>query len=149
MAENQKKRALTRRRTPKSVRAQAKPALQTNTVTSNPLKLLVTIINRSKTEFYADLIQSFDVNLQAIVLAEGTADANMLRYLGLTDTAKSVILSVVQSDRLADALAALEDKFRTVRDGKGIAFTVPLTSVIGKLLFGFLSNNRSVVKEER
>lgn len=149
MADNNKKRGLLRRRAPKAERAAAKSAERTNTVTSNPLKLLVTVINRSKTEFYADLIQSFDVNLQAIVLAEGTADANMLKYLGLTDTSKSVILSVVQTEKLADALDALDNKFKTVRDGKGIAFTIPLTSVIGKLLFGFLSNNRSVVKEDK
>jgi hypothetical protein len=36
----------------------------------------------------------------------------------------------------------LEDKFRTVRNGKGIAFAVPLSSVIGVNLYQFLSNNR-------
>ncbi len=125
-----------------------KNATQT-TVTANPLKILVTVVNRNKTEFYLDLIQSFDVNLQTVVLAKGTADANMLRYLGLTDAGKSVILSVVQQKKLPEALDALDKKFRTVKDGKGIAFTIPLTSVIGALLFGFLSNNKSVVKEEK
>ena len=148
MADNETKGRL-RRRISRSAKAEAKQAPRSNTVTANPLKLLVTVINRSKTEFYADLIQSFGVNLQAIVLAEGTADANMLRYLGLTDTSKSVILSVVQQNRLPEALDMLDRKFRTVRDGKGIAFTIPLTSVIGTLLFGFLSNNKSVVREEK
>lgn len=149
MAENDKRRGIIKCRPPKTEKTAAKPAVQTNTVTSNPLKLLVTVVNRSKTEFYADLIQSFDVNLQAVVLAQGTADANMLRYLGLTDTSKVVILSVVQTEKLPDVLYILDEKFKTVRDGKGIAFTIPLTSVIGKLLFGFLSNNKSVVKEEK
>lgn len=148
MADNETKGRL-RRRISRSAKAEAKQAPRSSTVTANPLKLLVTVINRSKTEYYADLIQSFDVNLQAIVLAEGTADANMLRYLGLTDTSKSVILSVIQQNRLPDALDMLDRKFRTVRDGKGIAFTIPLTSVIGTLLFGFLSNNKSVVREEK
>lgn len=149
MAENDKRRGIIKSRPPKTEKTAVKPAVQTNTVTSNPLKLLVTVVNRSKTEFYADLIQSFDVNLQAVVLAQGTADANMLRYLGLTDTSKVVILSVVQTEKLPDVLYILDEKFKTVRDGKGIAFTIPLTSVIGKLLFGFLSNNKSVVKEEK
>ena len=125
-----------------------KNATQT-TVTANPLKILVTVVNRNKTEFYLDLIQSFAVNLHTVVLAKGTADANMLRYLGLTDAGKSVILSVVQQKKLPEALDALDKKFRTVKDGKGIAFTIPLTSVIGALLFGFLSNNKSVVKEDK
>ena len=87
--------------------------------------------------------------VQMTVLAEGTADANMLKYLGLTDKKKSVILSVVQQNKLPDALYALGRKFETVKDGKGIAFTIPLSSVMGALLYGFLSNNRSVVKEEK
>ncbi len=120
-----------------------------NTVTSNKLVTLITVVNRNKAEYYADLIQSFEVNLQAIALADGTADAKTMRYLGLTDTEKAVIFSVVQENRLPDALNALDEKFKTVKGGKGIAFTIPLTSVIGTLLFGFLSNNRTVVKEDR
>ena len=137
------------RRRLKTQKSQPDKNTTQTTVTANPLKILVTVVNRNKTEFYLDLIQSFDVNLQTVVLAKGTADANMLRYLGLTDAGKSVILSVVQQKKLPEALEALDKKFRTVKDGKGIAFTIPLTSVIGALLFGFLSNNKSVVKEDK
>lgn len=97
-----------------------------NTVTSNKLVTLITVVNRNKAEYYADLIQSFEVNLQAIALADGTADAKTMRYLGLTDTEKAVIFSVVQENRLPDALNALDEKFKTVKGGKGIAFTIPL-----------------------
>jgi len=38
--------------------------------------------------------------------------------------------------------------FKTMKNGKGIAFTVPMTSVIGVSIYGFLSNNRMTVKEE-
>lgn len=119
-----------------------------NTVTSNRLELLVTVVSRSKGEYYADLIQSFDVNLQVLALANGTADAKTLRYLGLTDSEKSVIFSVIQQNKLPDALNTLDEKFKTVKGGKGIAYTIPLTSVVGKLIFGFLSNNKTFVKEE-
>lgn len=129
--------------------AVAKTRSNPNTVTSNRLELLITVAGRNKAEFYTDLIQSFDVNMQAIALAQGTATAGMVRYLGLTDTDKCVILSVIQENKLPDALNALEEKFKTVKGGNGIAFTVPLTSVIGTLLFGFLSNNKTVVKEEK
>lgn len=149
MADKNRKLNIMRRKTAKNEKAAGTASVPTNVVTSNPLKLLVTVVNRNKTEFYADLIQSFDVNLQMIVLAQGTADANMLKYMGLTDTSKSVILSVVQTSRLPDALDVLDKKFKTVKDGKGIAFTIPMTSVIGKLIFGFLSNNQSIVKEDK
>lgn len=117
-------------------------------VTSNRLKLLVTIVGRNKAEFYADLIQSFDVNMQMIALATGTANEKMLGLLGLTDNEKAVLFSVVREEKINDALHVLGEKFKTIKDGKGVAFTIPLTSVIGTLIYGFLSNNRTVVKEK-
>ena len=115
-----------------------------NTVSRNRLKLLVVIVGRDKSEYYIDLLQSFNVNMQFSVLAHGTADAKMLEYIGLSDSDKVVIFNVIQEDKLKEALSTIEDKFRTVRNGKGIAYTIPLSSVIGKLIYGFLSDNRTV-----
>jgi hypothetical protein len=36
----------------------------------------------------------------------------------------------------------LEDKFATIKNGKGIAYAVPLSSVIGVNMYQFMSNNR-------
>ncbi len=134
-----------------SIRQEKKPAEQkqnTNTVTSNRLELLVTIVSRKKAEYYTDLIQSLDVNMQVTAFGHGTADAKMLVYLGLADSDKAVIFSVIQQNKIPSAMNLLEDKFKTIKDGKGVAFTIPLTSVIGTLIFRFLSNNRMTVKEE-
>lgn len=120
-----------------------------NTVTTNKLELLVTIVNKKKAEFYTDLLQSFDVNMQVTAFGRGTADAKMLVYLGLADSEKAVIFSVLQQNMLGNALSMLEYKFKTIKDGKGVAFSVPLTSVIGTLIFRFLSNNRMSVREEK
>lgn len=120
-----------------------------NRVKSNKLKLLITIVARKKAEYFTDLIQSFDVNMQMVVMAEGTANAKMLGLLGFLDNEKAVILSVIQESKIPDTLNTLESKFQTIRDGKGIAFTVPLTSVIGTLIYGFLSNNKMTVKESK
>ncbi len=118
-------------------------------ITENKLEILITVVNRSKTEFFVDLIQSFDVNMQFIALGEGTADAKMLDLLGLASSEKSVIFSVIRSDNVAKALAKIEKTFNTVKNAKGIAYTVPMSSVIGVSVFGFLSNNRMTVKEEK
>ncbi len=106
------------------------------------LKLLVTVVNRSKTEFYMDFLHAFEVNFQTSVLAQGTAKSETLHLLGLEDADKSVIFSVIREDKAAEALHALEEKFHTLKKGKGIAFTIPLSSVIGVAIYRFLSNNR-------
>jgi hypothetical protein len=111
------------------------------------LELLITIVPKYKASFYMDLIQSFDVNMQVAVPAQGTADSEIQRYLGLTDIDKTAIFSIVREDRLDALTEILEQKFRSIKNGKGISVAIPLTSMIGTLLFGFLSNDQRAVKE--
>ncbi len=106
------------------------------------LKLLVTVVGRKKAEFYLDFLSQFEINLQTAVLGQGTARSETLYMLGLEDSDKSVIFSVVREDKATEALQALEEKFHTLKGGKGIAFTVPLSSVVGVAMYRFLSNHR-------
>ncbi len=105
------------------------------------LKLLFTIVDRPKGEFYLDVISQFDVNFQMATGGLGTAASELVELLGL-EPHKVVILSVVREDVVDAVMNCLEDKFRTIRNGKGICFAVPLSSVIGVNLYQFLSDNR-------
>ena len=105
------------------------------------LKLLVTVVDRPKGEFYLDVISQFDVNCQLVMGGLGTAHSELLELLGL-EPHKAVILSVAREDMVDDIMNCLEDKFATIRNGKGISFAVPLSSVIGVNLYQFLSDNR-------
>ena len=105
------------------------------------LGLLFTVVDRNKGEFYLDVISQFEVNCQLITGGMGTANSELVDLLGL-NIHKAVILSVVREDLVDDVMNCLEDKFRTVRNGKGICFAVPLASVIGVNLYQFLSDNR-------
>ena len=105
------------------------------------LKLLFTVVDRNKGEFYLDVISQFDVNCQMLTQGKGTATSNFVELFGLNIN-KAVILSVVREDMTDTILNCLEDKFETIKNGKGIAFAVPLSSVIGVNMYQFLSNNR-------
>ena len=71
------------------------------------LKLLITIVNRDKADFYMDLVQSFGVNMQFCALGRGTAGSELLHVMGLEDNGKAVIFSVIREDRAPEALEAL------------------------------------------
>ena len=122
--------------------------MNNNKVDLNRLEILITIVRRKKADFFKDLIQSFDVNYQLTVLAHGTTSSVMQEILGLDNMDKIAIISVIKKEKADKALAAIEERFSTIKDGKGIAFTVPMTSIIGVSVFGFLSNNRDMIKEE-
>ena len=112
------------------------------TMAPKKLKLLVLVVNQNKADFYTDFLQSFDVNMQVQMHAQGTAGSEMLHYLGLEEAEKRVLFSIIREDRADDAMKALEEKFSTLRGGKGIAYTVPLSSVAGVAIYQFLSNHR-------
>lgn len=105
------------------------------------LKILMTIVDRSKVDFYMDVLEGYEVNLQATIFGKGTAPSEMMQYLGLSHMGKAVIISVVQEEKIKEIFAAYEDKYFKTKNGKGIAFTIPISSVIGVLIYQFLSNN--------
>ena len=141
MAEEKKniaapKKAKLRRRVEKKAENQHMEAPQ-------KLKLLITVVNREKVEFYTDLIQSFEVNMQFSSAASGTATSDILHMMGLEDSKKGVIFSIVREDKAPAILQALETRFATIKRGKGIAYTVPLSGMIGVSTYQFFCNNRT------
>ena len=115
-------------------------------VSMNRLKILVTIVNRAKADFYMDHIQSFGVNMQMVAFGKGTAPREIATAMGLADSDRAVIFSIIGEDKLRSALDSIEEKFNTIVGGKGIAYTIPMASIIGKSIFNFLSDNRDAVR---
>ena len=70
------------------------------------------------------------------------------KRIGPKPIEKRVIFSLIRDDLADAALAALNEKFNTIRGGKGIAVTVPLTGVIGVSVYQFLCNHRRMIREE-
>ena len=108
------------------------------------LKILITIVDRSKTLFYLDLLEQFEVNVQMVLYGRGTANSQMLNILGLVESDKSAIISFIREDMVKSALETLNEKFIKVKNGKGVAYTIPLDSIIGVSNYQLLSNDKTV-----
>ena len=105
------------------------------------LKLLFTVVDRPKAEFYMDVLSQYEVNCQMVTGGLGTATSDLVEMLGL-NIHKAVILSMVREDQVDAIMKVLEEKFETIKNGKGIAFAVPFSSIIGVNNYQFLSNYR-------
>ena len=115
-----------------------------NTINENAikkLKVLFTVVDRNKAEFYLDVLSEFEINCQMVIGGKGTAHSELIDLLGL-NIHKAVLVSVVREDNVEPVMNCLEDKFSTIKNGKGIAFAVPMSSVIGVNMYQFLSNNK-------
>ena len=77
------------------------------------LKLLFTVVNREKAEFYLDVLSQFEVNFQMVTGGKGTANSDLIELLGL-NIQKAVIISVVREDMVDPIIKCLENKFDTI-----------------------------------
>ncbi len=111
------------------------------------LMMLITVVRKGKGTFFCDFLKTYDANLQVAVVGTGTAETNLVEFLGLKDNRRSIIFSIVREERLSEIMEALEERFHTVNNDTGISFAMPLSSVIGKLSYGFLSNDQRMVKK--
>ncbi len=111
------------------------------------LEMLFAVVHNDKVAYYSSLIQSHKANLQLSVAAKGTTHL-VLDYLGLTERPKTMIMSMVRADQAASLIEALDEQFKKGKNYKGLAFTLPLSSIIGTRAYGFLSDDQRTVKQE-
>ena len=115
---------------------------QKKLTSTRKLSLLFTVVKRAKADFFLDLIQEFNVNMQMVMIGNGTTKSAIFSdEIG----SKAIILSVIEDDNVPRALRVLKEKFAEIRDGKGVAWVVPFDSVMGVTFFNFLSNNKSSI----
>jgi len=103
------------------------------------LKILVTIIDRKKVDYYTSTYEGYGINMQEVVYANGTTPRKINDMLGIQTSEKAVIFSIVEESKIKTILADCEDKHFKTKNGKGIAFTIPIKSMIGVMLYEFLA----------
>lgn len=110
--------------------------------------LMTTIVDRKIVKKYLELYQENNLQVMFISLGFGTANNEVLDYLGLESTEKAVALSVIEEHTWVSVKKQLEKKLHIDAPGGGIAFTTPLSSVGGKKALQFLIENDNYQKTE-
>ncbi len=112
------------------------------------LYLMTTIINRNLSKKYSNLYNEEGLEVMFITLGAGTASDDVLDYLGLEDTEKTVVFTVLEEEGWKRVKKGLQKKLQIDAPGGGIAFIVPLSSIGGKKTLQFLTAGQEFVKEE-
>ena len=103
------------------------------------LYLMISVVPHNKRSLIMDLIETYEVNYHVSFFGNGSASEDLKSMLGLTENNRDIILSIIREDRIKDCLLAIEDKLGNYKHG-GIAFTIPLDSIIGVKNYLFLAN---------
>lgn len=112
------------------------------------LCLMTTIINRKQSKKYLKLYQEDGIEVMFITLGAGTASGDVLDYLGLEASEKSVIFTVLEEENWLKVKKDLRRKLQIDAPDGGIAFVVPLSSIGGRKTLQFLTTNQEFQKEE-
>ena len=112
------------------------------------LSLMISIIDRARLPEFAEVYRNRGIELNTISLGHGTASNEVLNYLGLTESEKAVLLSVVTNEVFRKIKRDLETKIRIDIPGIGIVFTVPMSSIGGQRELRLLTEGQHFEKGE-
>lgn len=112
------------------------------------LYMMVTITNRNAKEKFKELYQENGHTVFFGTPGRGTASSATLDYFGLEATEKRVYFSVVTDSMWKKLKRALIIRMQIDIPGKGIVFTVPLSSIGGKKVLQYLCQDQEFEKEE-
>lgn len=108
------------------------------TVENKHLKLIITIVDRGKGKHISALYRKHGVAYHFAALGRGTAKSEILEYLGVGENEKEIIFSLADEDTLPEIWQLLNEKCRFKEAGHGIAFTIPVASIGGKLTLEYV-----------
>ena len=94
--------------------------------------VIFTIVSRGKGEDIMDMMREDGVHINVLCHGRGTAPSKILEMFGLGATEKDVVLSFVKNERSAEVLEKISKEMEFAKPGKGIAFTVPMQSIVGE-----------------
>ncbi|GHV49623.1 nitrogen regulatory protein P-II [Synergistales bacterium] len=106
------------------------------------MKMLAVVVDRMYTDKAINVLQEENILVHFISLAEGTVGREMAALLGLDSTDKSFICCVESEHRLKTLLRAVSDRVNLRKQGRGIAFIMPLSGMNTGLI-SMMTENRN------
>lgn len=92
------------------------------------LFMLVAIVNHTDEAKILKIINKYKVGFKYVMYGEGTASSSLLEYFDLNDEEKAIILSVLPNNMCKKILIEISNKINVNESGKGILFSIPLSS---------------------
>ena len=103
------------------------------------LNLLFIIVNRSNEKKVLKLINKYKIGFKTVMYGSGTASSSLLEYFDLNDEEKSIVMFILPPIMCKHILKMLKEKMNVDDYGKGIAFSIPLSSST-KYMLDFYQN---------
>ena len=114
----------------------------------NDLYWMITIIERNSTDRFTDFYETYGASVSFVSVGRGTATSEVLDFLGLEISEKTVIFSAVTWKVWKAIRYGLQNRMRIDVPGTGIAYIVPFSSFGGKKALAALTCGQEFIKGE-
>lgn len=94
----------------------------------NSLCMIFIIINYSDEKEVLKIMNKYKIGFKVVMHGIGTASSSLLEYFGLNQKEKTIITSVLPPIICKHLLKEVEEKINVHEHGKGIGFSIPLSS---------------------
>ena len=112
------------------------------------LSLLFYIINPNDKK-YIKFLDKYKIKFKTIINGTGTASSSLLDYFGLNEIDKTIIISILPTTLSKYILKDMIEKLNINEPGKGIAFTIPISSSIKYLNDVYKTQEMEDIKMEQ
>lgn len=93
------------------------------------MRAIFTIVDYSREPQLTKLYNDGPIPIRFATHGHGMADDTVLDYLGFGENKKSIMISLLSLERAHSLFYTLEEKLHLKKPGKGIAFSVPISSM--------------------
>ncbi len=111
------------------------------------IELMCLISNEKDDKSIKPLYEKYNMPYNFACYAEGTASSSLLKYFGLEKVRKYMYFSLIQNDEKEKIFKYLKTKLKLEKAGKGICFTIPLSSATKHIESKF--NKEIVMKKKK
>lgn len=101
------------------------------------VKCMIVIVDRGKSDAIVRFLRGKNIMCSFVMPGYGTASAQWQNLLGIGDTKKDVIITLLDKSLTTSTLQQLNDNFGIHNSGYGVAFTVGVTSIGGRRLLNY------------
>ncbi len=112
------------------------------------LKVFCIIVNRYQSDFYVKKFDEIGVGASFVILGTGTATKDIYDFLGIGETKKDIILSLVKESVIPELKKITEERFKVSKNAKGVAFSFEMDSIAGVLAYRFIAGAKEKVKKD-
>ena len=107
-----------------------------------PLKLVVIIVPEGQESAIIDILNGLEISVAFISRAKGTATSDFYDVMGIGESSKQVVISLVKESLWPQLKEKLAVRFSVSAWSKGIAFMTSLTALSGVSAYKMLTNTR-------